>query len=65
MALDWDEKPGLVGYLSDREVSRKRAQAGPPRCECDRGPLVNSADEDPTCQRCGKAVSAVGRPLAA
>lgn len=65
MALEWDDKPGLVGYLEDREISRKRAMEGPRRCSCERGPLVNTLEDDSTCVRCGKPTVAFGRAVRA
>lgn len=56
-----DDLPGLAAYFD--EEAPKRALSGPPRCTCERGSLVNSLDDDPTCQRCGKLPEY--RPIAA
>lgn len=63
MALEWDGKPGYVGYLEDEKGARERAMAGPPKCECETPFITASLEEDLHCHRCGKAIHAIGRPV--
>ena len=55
---------GTIGYIGDPEETRKRAERGPAKCNCEGGPRVMpSLDDEPSCGRCGKPLRAFGRAV--